>query len=833
MIDPQTRTVLEFDLVLEAVAGRAASPLGREYVTSIEPVTEMDALERRYAPLRDLITLLHKDQAPPLGGLFDIRPLLIAARPPGAVLEEEHWPRIAAFLQICAGAVEYREHHRSKFSALAGAMALLQDHEDLRVTIARTLDSEGRIRDDASPELHAARRALAAAEKRLQRTVGSILSDLHDKGFLQDNFSTMRSGRHVFPVRASSRGRVPGIMHGSSSTGETVFVEPLAVVEATNEIESLREAERREVWKILDMLTSTLRPFVPLADTNVTVLRHLDGLLAIGRTAVDRAWAIPLVVERGPVRLFNAHHPLLNLRGAKSVPVTMLLDAQDRCVVLSGPNAGGKTTAMKMLGLHALLVQCGLPVPAFPDSQMPLFLGVYADIGDRQDLAEGVSTFSGHIRRIRELWDRAGPRSLVMMDELGTGTDPQEGGAIALSLLESFLGRAALTVTTSHLNPVKAWAEDTPGVRNASFSLDPGTRAPTFRLRIDIPGASEALDISEREGLPAAVLARARQLVGERHLQMGELLRRIEEREQRLAISVREAEARAKSLAEQENIVRARAELLRTERRDARDRAIAEREKTIASLRERFERMIADLPSEEELRRRKEALVRAREELLTETNLAASERRRMAEEQLQRGDFVKGQRVYIQATGQWGEILDLESNGRRARVMVGALQVSLKLDDLLDHDPAERRAEQLAASQDAEARAAGTGSRSRHGRGRKIRNALRNASEAPTPGRQSRVTLSGRTIIQPGSSRPSSMTLDLHGMRVEEALKALDHFLDRSLLAGFPYVRICHGTGTGRLYKAVHEYLRTQPQVRNYRFATPDEGGGGVTIAEF
>ena len=824
-MDERTREVLEFDKVLELISGRAASALGRGFVESLEPLEHAGEVEARYAPLRDLMRLIDQGQSVPLGGLFDVRPLIKHAQVEGSVLDEEEWPRIALFLEICARFADFRDQNQKKLPSVAALLSTLETNPELIKRLGKTLDKDGRIRDDATPELARARRSLRSGEQRLLRLVSRLADDLYDRGILQENFSTIRNGRHVFPVKSSSRSRLSGIQHGLSSSGETAYIEPVEVVESSNELEYLREEERREVLRLLRDLTDLLRPFIPAAEKNVDLLSELDGLHALARTAAERGWHIPVVAREGAMRLFHAEHPLLNLRGGSSVPISILLERSDRCVVLSGPNAGGKTTAMKTIGLLSLLVKCGCPIPAFPDSSVPVYNDILADIGDQQDLEEGISTFTGHIRRIRELWRKAGKHCLVLMDELGTGTDPQEGGALAVALLEGFVSRASLTVTTSHLNPVKVWAEDTEGVRNASFSLDPHTREPTYTLRLDLPGASEALEIARKEGMPKEIMARAHELAGERQVEMGELLRRIEERERRLSETLKEAQARAKSLEDQEKLVRTRADLLRGERQEAREDALKERERLAGDLRGRLERMIAELPSEQELARRKEALVRAREEVLREQEMSREERRRLAEYQVDQGALSPGQRVFVKTLGQWGELLELGQSGR-ARLLIGNMEVSAREGDLLDHDPGERRAEQKARTEALEHDLKTGGKRKKK---KKIKDVLQEAEgySSASGGWAYR----GKTPSLP--SKPSSMTIDLHGYRVEEALAELDRYLDRSLLANFPYVKICHGTGTGRLYKAVHEFLRQHPAVKSYRFGTPDEGGGGITIVVF
>jgi DNA mismatch repair protein MutS2 len=773
------------------------------------------------------MTLLASNVSIPLGGLEDPRPLLQVVRIEGGVLEQAHWRVVRRVLELCAMIVRLREGWENRYLSLSTLVAPIERLADLEQTITRTFDDDGTIRDSATPALQAARQALRGAIQRQLRAVNRMTQELYDRGWLQEPIATVRNGRNVFLFKSSMRGRAGGIFHGVSGSGESSWVEPPEMVELSNEVEGCREAEQREVHRILRALTELLRSNLPFFEANVRVLERLDGLLGIARTANENGWHLPIVLRDGAVRLFNAHHPLLNLTSPRSVPITMRLDAGDRCLILSGPNAGGKTTAMKALGLLSLLVSLGLPIPAFPDSQIPLFTAVLADIGDQQSLAEGLSTFSGHLRRIREICDQADARTLVLLDELGTGTDPQEGGALALALLEFLHRLAALTVTTSHLNPIKQWAEDTAGVRNASFSLDPTTHEPTFTLRLDLPGASEALEIAAREGLPAPILARARELAGSKQLRMGELLRRIEEKERTLSIASREAEARAKSLGEQEALARSRAEAVRAERREMREETLRLRTQEMEKLRERFERFITELPGVDEAAKRKESLLRAREELLREVQVSSTERRRLAEETVQTGEFVVGQKIFVKTMRKWGDLTELADGKKKARVRVNSLEMVVKVDDLLDHDPAERRAEQEQRLQELEGRTEGGKPQKKS---RRIKNALRTAESYSGPSAAPRVTVGGRTFS--AMSRPSSMTLDLHGFRVEEALASLDKFIDQALLASYPYIKICHGTGTGRLYKAVHEYLRTHSSVRKFRFGTPEEGGGGMTVVE-
>jgi DNA mismatch repair protein MutS2 len=691
-------------------------------------------------------------------------------------------------------------------------------------------DDDGLVRDDASPELARLRADLRRAEGAIHRALQRIVGALKGTGVLQDEYWTVRNGRHVLPVRAGSRGRVSGIVHGSSGSGETLYIEPAEVVEAANDAQILHQREEDEVVRILRALTAELRPHLPQITEDLETLGELDMLNALGRVACERGWKVPVLVERGAVKMYSAHHPLLQIEpGRRSIPITLTLDADDRAIVISGPNAGGKTTAMKTLGLNALLLQSGSPIPASADSQLPFFDGFFADIGDQQDLGEGVSTFTGHLKRVKEILSIVTGRSLVLLDELGTGTDPEEGGALAQAILESLVASGALTVATSHLGPLKQWAETTRGARNASFSLDESTHRPTFRLRLDLPGASEALQIAENEGMPRELLARARSLVGEQKVQLGELLRRIESRERELASLVKETSARASSLEEQEKAVRRRAEELRDERRVARQKAGDEAERAAREVRERFEKLIANMPGEEELAQRRRALSDGRKAIIAEQGRLAAWRKE-GESDRDAGlpaEARPGRRVFVPAFGKWGEVIWADADTGRARVNVGNVEVEVGLQSLRDKEPPKPpppRREEI------ERRGP------REKKSRRVKAALEElstlppeaAGPAPVPRRRE-----ARGVTAPPRHEALGLELDLHGYRADEAITALERYLDRALLAGFPKVRIIHGTGQGKLYRVVHDYLRDSPAVARFRFGGVEEGGGGVTVVEF
>ncbi|MDX2177572.1 MAG: Smr/MutS family protein [Candidatus Sumerlaeia bacterium] len=846
-LDPRTRALLDLDRVLEEAARRCQTPPGAERLRGLAPTSSRVAVEREQRLAAEAMALAERGGFLSFSGLGDPRPLLEEAAIPGYALAHEHWPQMYRLLLVCERLEAFSREAAEPHPKLAALASTVLPNPEVRAAIERVFERRGEdlttdVRDDASAELGELRRSIRRSEGQLGRLVNKLVGEFARRGYLQEAYATLRGGRHVLPLKSNFRGRIPGIVHGSSASGETIYVEPSELVEESNRLEEWRAEALAEELRVLRLLTAELRPWLAAAEHNVAVVARIDSYQATARLAGEQGWAFPLCDDAQPLRLWRAHHPLLLLdRGRDSVPITVTLNRGDRTVVLSGPNTGGKTTAMKTLGLTAAMLQCGLPAPCSPDSNVPLFDGLVADIGDSQDLSAGLSTFSGHIRRLAEAFSviAGTSRALVLLDELGTGTDPREGSALAVAMLEELHRTAHLSLATSHFEAVKQWAGETEGARNASFSLDSSTRKPTYRVRLDLPGASEALEIARAEGLPAPILARAAGLVGAQHLRLGELLRTIEERERRLAAAQQAAEGRVASLEEQEALARARAAALREERRADKIRLAEERERLVRETRERLERLIAELPSEDEYERRRSVLASARKDLHAEGEAAVAERKSLQREEVPVADaFLKpGARVWVRTLGDWAQVLSAPPKGK-VRLLLGRLEVEADRRECFAHDPKEKAAEWRAAMEEAASPRAG-GPKPR--RSKRLKAALRDAEAASEPPMRHKVLLASRPIGRAAavSSRPvadaefgSALELDLHGKRVDEALEMVDRFIDRSLLSSLPYVRICHGTGTGRLYRAVHEFLRGHQSVRAYRFATPDEGGGGVTIVD-
>ncbi len=874
-MDAPTFDTLKFHDLLRRVAEHCQSPLGRGLLETTKPAFRFEEVQERLAPVAEALRLLDKGESVSLDGLGDPRAIWEAVGPAGHALEGDELLRVAAFLECVREAEAFVRQVRADTPALARLAEGLQPNPPLERDLHRALTPEGALADHASDTLARIRSDIRRNEQRLRDHVDRLVSQLSERGLLQDAFATVRGNRYVFPVRAQARNQVQGIVHGASNTGETVFIEPSPLVNLSNDLEELHQAELRESFRIRASLTDRVRPFLVHLRGDTDRLAALDGAFGRARAARHFGWSIPQVLEKTPLRLLDAHHPVLHLQNRESsIGVRLSVEPDDRVIVISGPNAGGKTTLLKTIGLAALLVQSGIPAPLSPDSRLPVFHEIWTDIGDAQDVAAGQSTFSAHARRLALILSRARAHSLVLLDELGTATDPSEGAALAEALLDILRKRGGLALATSHLTPLKQWAHQTPGVRNASFSLDPRTRTPTFHLVLDVPGTSEALVIAEREGIPGEVLDLARSKLQKGEVELGALLRTLGNRERALAEAEADVRRRLDALTDQEELARRRAEAAREERRRFRETAARQREHHLQSLREEIERRIAALPAREaSLQEQRAALTRARREV-QELQRDAEHERQLAEQSLPPAltpeELQPGRDVYVIDLRETGQILGVDRERRKAQIALGrGLVVEVPVDGLA-RSPGEAPSPAPLKGTDApsapivdedELGPDRGGPRRPKKRSRKIKRQETVASESTAegavesgfrpldwrPGRRRRSpapppadadaealppSVSGARGIRFSRKSTIPWQIDLHGERAEPALERIDKYLDDAVLADLPYVKICHGHGTGRLATAIREFLGNHPHVRAWRYGLPEEGGAGVTVIE-
>ena len=768
--------LLGWNTFRDLLARFAATPSGRDHAHALQPGHELlpvqGALQETAAARRALTA----EGPPPWGDAGDARPILAEAAPAGATLDGIALVALGRTLDAAARLRAYGQRIAGVAPTLAAVWTALPDCPELARTLREALDPDGRLTDRASPRLRALRRQITTLRADLQARVERLLDHPAVAPALQERYVTVRNGRYVVPVRDDARRAVRGIIHDRSQSGATVFVEPEETIPLNNELTRLCLEERDEELRVLAELTDAVRLALPALTQLVEGLGALDLVFARAGLAERLGATEPEVAVGGDLDLPQARHPLLVAQrwGASPgvgevVPVDLRVPADRPGLVLSGPNAGGKTVALETCGLLVLMAHAGCHVPAAPGSRIPLSTQVLAVIGDEQSLAQDLSTFSSFVRQVRDILAIAGPGSLVLLDELGAGTDPAEGAALGAALLEALLDRGARVVVTTHLEPIKVFAQVEPRLQNATVAFDAERLEPTFRLEYGHPGPSHALTIGERFGLPAAVIARARTHVGEQGRRLETLLAALEAR-------TREAEARSALAARRETEARdALADIRRTtesaqaEALRLRRAAEADAQALLAEARRQVGRELDRLKADETNRRREAQdayrRLRAAEAALQPARAAADTPVRPGEVQL-RGLGVRG-RVVGEADGL-------------VTVQAGRLTVRVSRSEI---EPAAGGA-------------------------------------APTPG--------GTVSVPTREDVPQE--LHLLGLTSDEARVAVERFLDDAALAGHREVRLVHGKGTGALRRAVEGCLRGHPLVGGFRLAEPAAGGAGATV---
>ena len=793
--------LLEFEPLRELVGRYVGSPLGRAELDKLAPRVDRASLEAELADVAEAMAYQKASRQPQTVGrgaairlrfnsIPDISAALAILRIEGAALEPKQIVELAQLLEEASEIRAALNVAEEKYPRLAAYTATTVDPRAILRDVRGKILADGTVADDASVALQRLRRDIERQQRQIQTSLERFLRAHHDDGTLQEEFITLRNDRFVVPVVAGQQRKVYGVIHGTSSSGHTLFVEPLETIDLNNELVRLREEEQREVQRILRELTELLRTNRPQIQALVETIARLDLLFAKAAFAADFECVIPRFSSDKDRRLVlkNARHPLLEdvLRRQKKPinPISLALDEKQRTLLISGPNTGGKTVSMKTAGLLALMAQAALPVPA-AEAQFPLFEQVLADMGDQQSIQESLSTFSAHIARVREMLERVTPQSLVLLDELGRATDPEEGGPLGVAILETFRAHGAFTFASTHLLALKIYGATTEGVVNASMGFNEQTLQPTYVLQFGAPGKSAGLQIARRLGLPEDLIARARQRMStsERDIAvfLNELHQRlvrteVEEkdlREQRQALEIREQELskefeqreKAKFKEIDERLRSALAEF-ESQNREAIQKALAgaEQRKSV----EQAERRIA--------KTRREFEETARSAIFGEA--PAPETRPMVIEE--------GARVRLKGVREPARVRRKLSGGL-LEVEAGFMRMQITTDDVEEVLPSAQETTRLP----------------------------KNVSYEAGP----RWDVSYREI-------------NVIGKRAEEARDEVDKFLDSASMASVDRVRIVHGHGMGILRKVIGELLATNPHVEKYYPATPAEGGTGATVVE-
>lgn len=789
-------SVLQFDKVLDVVAGYASSSLGGARVRALSPATALDAAERELGRVAAMRSLVVSDEGWSPAPIPDVDRALARLRIEGTRLDGRELRQVGVLLRssrMTADALRSARQPAVALSVLAPLRERLHANRKGEEEIDRAIDDDGRVRDDASPTLRRVRRELRGAQGELVALLERIMSRLEPHLQVPDGSVTVRNGRFVIPVRREGRGAVGGIVHDASGTGATLFVEPPAAIEACNRIRELEAEEVREVDRILLALADTVRPEQPLLREALEALVVLDALYARARYAIASACGQVRLREAGSgFRILDGRHPLLLAQGIGVVPFSLAMEPGERTLLISGPNTGGKTVLLKALGLLSLMLQSGIPAPVGDESEVAVYDDVFADIGDEQSIEASLSTFSAHVRNLGEILRSATARSLVLTDELGSGTDPLEGAALGGAILEELTRREAMTVATTHLGALKELATEVPGVVNASLQFDAVALAPTYHLVKGIPGRSYGLSIARRLALPDQVLQRAEERIPTVERDVNALLQSLEARDKALADREREVSAaraqlqeRAHRMAEREKAVRERERTVEREsRKEARKYLLEARstiEKTIKELKRREGEALDEVAKA--ARQQVEQLASRQGERIDQLDREAAIQRRQVPRPRDEAPL---------GAGEYVQVLPLD--GKVARVL------EVRPDDVL----IALGSMKLAYPRDQLCRAT--------------------ADQRPS------VAAVAYTGDLPEERVPTE--IDLRGQRMFDIDDVLMNALDAAIRADLRSLRIIHGKGTGALRDRVAEMLRKDTRVRSFRLGLWNEGGSGVTIAE-
>ncbi|MBN1889722.1 MAG: endonuclease MutS2 [Thermoflexales bacterium] len=772
---------LELPKVLERLAGYASFSAGQALCRQLSPATYAGEIERRLALTREARQLLSSKADVRLGGVHDVR-LLVDRAAHGITLLPLELLQVRDTLVVARTVQRTLARRRNEFPLLAATAARIAEAGEVIGEIERCIDDKAEVRDTASSELAAIRRDLRESHERLMDKLNRILAAPRNAPYLQEALVTQRAGRYVIPIKADFRGRIPGVVHDQSASGVTLFVEPLSCVEMGNRWREMALREQREVERVLAALSALVADEGVYITAAVEVLAELDLAFACAGYAEAIHAVEPRIVPfrksddqpGSTIQLIQARHPLLDSQ--RVVPIDVVLDEQTFIVVITGPNTGGKTVALKTVGLLCLMAYCGLHVPAGDGSAISAFEHIYADIGDEQSIEQNLSTFSAHMGNLISFLGQADCRSLVLLDELGAGTDPGEGAALARAMLEHLRARRVTTLVATHYPELKLWAVPsvTPGAVNASAEFDPDTLSPTYKLSIGLPGRSNAFAIAARLGLAASIVEAARAAVAEGDLHTEDLLAEIH-RSRTEAEANRAAAERARREAEgQEKELRARLAGIEQERRAVLDTAGQEAQLVLDELGEEVRALRGKLT---DTRAAELAAVEARRAALTEAAVPSSP----AVEHLgPRHPLHVGDQVWVERLKTEGQILSLD--GDEVEVQAGRLRLRLPAGEL------EWRSSPQPMPAEAEHRRRGP-------------------------------------VSSPG------IELDLRGQLAQDALASLERYLDNAVQANLPWVRIIHGHGTGALKRAVRQALRKESAVTKFEPGKEGEGGDGVTVA--
>lgn len=784
-MDKWALETLDYPKVKEMIKEHATSDLGRKKIERVMPTAHFDEVKERLAETQEGMDLIRVKGEVPLRGIANIEPSLRRAKVGGMLSSEEllaiaSTVRAGRLLKNWFRQIDMKTAPLSRLRRMGEQIVSLKSLEE---EITRCIDEHGNILDQASNTLQAIRKEIESLKNQIQKTLQELMSQPRIQKMLQEPIVTQRQHRYVMPVKQEYRGVFKGIIHDQSSSGATLFIEPEKVVFLNNQLHERELAEQKEIKKILIALTELVARHVDELQNNLEILARIDFIVAKARFAEQMKATCPILSAEWKLRLKKARHPLL----AKEivVPIDVSMDRQQQGIVITGPNTGGKTVSLKTIGLMALMTQSGFPIPVEEESLMPVFSGIFADIGDEQSIEQSLSTFSGHMKNMIHILEQIDEYSLVLLDEIGAGTDPTEGAALAIAILEYVLKRGSFFVATTHYSELKIFAHSSKKIVNASVEFDLTTLKPTYRLLMGVPGQSNAFAIAERLGLPKQITERARREVTQESQALEKMIASLAEEQKKAAELRSEAEQYHSEAMDLFHDLQEKMKLWEQEKQHLRQQAKAEARQIVAKAQTEAKEILQEMREwakqqhapmkEHEWARAKERLSQLVSDDLSDDPSEEETWNEQPEQELKIND-----EVLVLPYNQTGTVVE-QIDEQHVFVQIGQLKIKVKKGQLKKKQSTKTETQPMI---------------------------------------QRQVDASVQT------------ELDLRGKMVDEAINEVDQYLDRALLAGYVRVYLIHGKGTGALRKGIHQFLRRHPLVKSFRLGSYAEGGAGVTVIQ-
>lgn len=783
-MNDHTLKVLEFDRIREMLANHCLSQMGKELAIFISPTRDREIVEKEIRQTTELKEILLYEERFPLSSMPDIRQSLKKAQMEGVLLESKELLDIAQILNVSKSLINFFKNKKDKYPHTSALVSDLRSFDKILAAINSAVDPSGEIKDTASGRLSDIRHQEKTLRNRILDKLESMIGARKSKGPRQDDLITIRDGRYVIPMDESEFFQSRGIIHDRSRSGATLFVEPLVVVRMNNQLRELSLEERAEVERILLEISGLISSEVKDLEVTVMILQELDFIHAKAQLSFDYDGNPPLLNEQGYINLIEARHPLFRFPKDKSevVPLSLALGQDYLTLIITGPNAGGKTVALKTVGLLTLMALAGLHIPAQPYSEISVFKKVYADIGDEQSIEMSLSTFSSHMLHIKQAVENADSESLILLDELGGGTDPKEGGALGESIIDRLIKNQARAIITTHHGALKVLTQEYSQLRNASMEFDKETLTPTYRFQMGYPGSSYAIQIARRLGMPEEIIQKAKEVLGSEERDLGALLENLEKDLRKVRENRQALDEQRKITQELMDLYQDRMKKLKEREKELKTKALQESKLMVEGTRAEIERLVAQI---RKTQAQKEAVKEAHHFVEEKRASLAKELEKFEEKVVKKLGIIKpGDSVWIEPLGIKGEVISKDEQSKKLKVLVGNLTYDVEEEKLTRIEEAEKV--------EAETEYVGT----------------------------------------PYSIPQVSPEIDLRGLLAEEAFDIVDKYLDDAFLAGLTTVSIIHGKGTGALRKKIGEFLSHHHRVDSTRLGEWNEGGAGVTIVK-